>query len=29
MHVQGTLVAPGRLFLRTSDLLRVIDFKKR
>lgn len=29
MHVQGTLVAPGRVFLRTSDLLRVIDFKRR
>lgn len=29
MHVQGTLVVRGRVFLRTSDLLRVIDFKKR
>jgi len=28
MHVQGTLVTPGRVFLRTSDLVRVIDFKK-
>ncbi len=29
MHVQGTLVTRGRVFLRTSDTLRVIDFKKR
>ncbi len=29
MHVQGTLVGPGRLFLRTSDTLRVIEFKKQ
>ncbi|MBU1535441.1 hypothetical protein KKF84_08970 [Myxococcota bacterium] len=27
-HTQGTIVGPGRIYLRTSDLLRVIDITK-